>query len=228
MKTVEKAGVEIDDLFATVSKELIRSYEKRNLPEGVTLGQVNEEYKAMDKNPESRILIASLASVFVVMIGGLLALVFRRHEPLVMLVPTLLLMVVAVIWVSGPMTKKLMKDKEVLRKLNNTLMEFRNSVGGLNPAGENISRYDEVTVREVLVSLAKEVLKSEKVFDIIRLVPNRVISHIVGWGEQTIEQRRKLEETIQTAKDAFGLEFKKKEMDEIFARAEELRQSEVK
>ena len=206
LEYVEMMTHEIDDLLAKVSPGLVELYEKNPLPDGKTLRQVNEEYKAMkDKNPRAFCKAVFSYGVPVTLVIFVLTIHWIFHSkgnPYVEVIP-LVVWTILFMTIGTLLTKKVDKTEKALDVSSSILEGFRRTMEGLD-----IPENPE-SIRSLLVTHAVKILDYEAKFDEVRKQNERNVKKILCYGKYLEGHQQIFQAVLDLAWESLGLKFDK-------------------
>lgn len=203
----------IDDLLQVVSPELIAGYVARNFTAGSSLHAVNEEYKVARQQNATDILNLQFLVIWSAFVGLILCtyLAFWADVPfdiafisMVAITAPAFMYSVYPVWLES-------KDRETRYRCEPILRDFKQAVEALNMPLTRMEEYNEISVREILISLAVLLLRAETSFKQIRMKENIPTCNVISYGE-TEEAWRKHFEVALSAATKFGLVFNKADL----------------
>ena len=203
----------IDSLLGRMSPELIAGYEKRNLPAGVTLEGTIEEHNLAVEQIE-RITVQAfelwLMGILLIVAGAVVLWCLDVVSWFgAVLGAAVLLGIATGIFSLGEMrAKRFKKERDHAEQI---FTQFRRSVENLTPFGMFVGEYTQVSIRDVLVSLAVTLIVVKKKLEMECKSETRrppVVMQLGNW-EQLVRGQF---EARWRAAIAFGLAFDKEEL----------------
>lgn len=195
---------EIRDLLQAVDREMLRAYALKYL-NGTTIAGVLQQLEAIKGDPVktlhrtrylfpwyfSAVLVLGFSLPYPGYVGTLWGIVLIGF----MLVYTL----------------NLQKRTAIVWSLLGHLENFQEAVRALNPDDDNVTEYNEASVRQTLIYLAMRVLEAEKNLDVVRLQEQsdeQNLQHTLGW----LQKCRAMFNSTRNQAGSFGLEYGKQQL----------------
>lgn len=201
-----------NNLLAIVSPDLVAKYESQNLPAGVTLAQVSEDYKAAEEK------VSSLGNYSITFMGCTVSAVILMAAGSIFLngnvikaslfVLTGWILFVSFFLCTELTNKKIRKARSGLRSGESILQDFQKAVEALgSPFGATEHEYTEQSVRRNFVTHAARILDAEIKLDAVRNQTWRDEYQMLHLTNFLLDCRRKFETESLVLKAKFGLEF---------------------
>ncbi|MFA7252297.1 MAG: hypothetical protein WC027_00355 [Candidatus Paceibacterota bacterium] len=209
-------GENIDDLLGLVDPELVRSYGRNRLSDGMNLAQVNDKYKEVE---QKLVVLARRHKMLLLCVVTMLPISFLAS--VFMKSPGLGIVLACILALGSKFIDNLyVRAEDRIGTLRHSLVAdlktFRNATEALkSPIGRTMREYTAASTRDNLITCAVRILDAEAKLDEVRFMTNRRLHDLVhysNWLMRCQEEQKKIEEGIKV----FGLKF---DRSEIFAEA---------